>query len=81
MIRRKYQLQMKATEQRMRELGLLDPLATLALDQWEIERDSVIINRKLGEGAFGMVYGGELFDDSVQCVRTTEYLLLSYYTL
>ena len=30
-----------------------------ALDEWEIDRESVVINRKLGEGAFGMVYGGE----------------------
>nr|XP_045607313.1 atrial natriuretic peptide receptor 2-like isoform X2 [Procambarus clarkii] len=32
-------------------------------DGWEIPRDKVVINRKLGEGAFGTVYGGEcLFD-------------------
>lgn len=29
------------------------------LDKWEIDRKCVIINRKLGEGAFGTVYGGE----------------------
>jgi len=35
-----------------------------SLDKWEISRDRVVINRKLGEGAFGMVYGGEsLFED------------------
>jgi hypothetical protein len=35
-----------------------------SLDKWEMSRDRVVINRKLGEGAFGMVYGGEaLFED------------------
>lgn len=29
------------------------------LGKWEISRESVVINRKLGEGAFGTVYGGE----------------------
>ena len=29
---------MAATEARMRELGLVDPLSVLALDEWEIER-------------------------------------------
>jgi hypothetical protein len=34
------------------------------LDKWEMSRDRVVINRKLGEGAFGMVYGGEaLFEE------------------
>jgi len=33
------------------------------LDEWEIPRDRVVINRKLGEGAFGTVYGGEAFFD------------------
>lgn len=31
------------------------------LDKWEIPRHRVVINRKLGEGAFGTVYGGEAF--------------------
>lgn len=30
-----------------------------ALDKWELQRDQVVLNRRLGEGAFGMVYGGE----------------------
>ncbi|KAH8245925.1 hypothetical protein KR032_011687, partial [Drosophila birchii] len=29
------------------------------LDKWEIPKANVVINRCLGEGAFGMVYGGE----------------------
>ena len=47
----------------MRALGLLTPMSVLALDDWEMPRDRVVINRKLGEGAFGMVYGGEAFFD------------------
>lgn len=29
------------------------------LDKWEVPKDKVVINRRLGEGAFGTVYGGE----------------------
>lgn len=38
----------------MRDLNVMD------LDKWEIAREKIVINRKLGEGAFGAVYGGEL---------------------
>ena len=31
------------------------------LNIWQIPRENVVINRKLGEGAFGTVYGGEAF--------------------
>ena len=68
MIKRQYELKMAETEKRMRELGLVDPLAVLALDEWETDRDNVVMNRKLGEGAFGMVYGGELFSEDNQWV-------------
>ena len=54
---------MRLTEERMRALGLLTPSCVLTLDEWEIPRDRVVINRKLGEGAFGTVYGGEAFFD------------------
>jgi len=63
MFRRRYEMKMKATEDRMRALGLLTPMSVLALDDWEIARDRVVINRKLGEGAFGTVCGGESFFD------------------
>ena len=36
---------MKAAEDRMRALGLLTPLSTFALDEWEIPRDRVVTNR------------------------------------
>ena len=47
----------------MRALGLMPPTSFLTLDEWEIPRDRVVINRKLGEGAFGTVFGGEAFFD------------------
>ena len=59
----RYEQKMKQTEERMRALGLLTPSCVLTLDEWEIPRDRVVINRKLGEGAFGTVYGGEAFFD------------------
>ncbi len=61
--KRRYEKRMKQTEDRMRALGLLTPTSLLTLDEWEIPRDRVVINRKLGEGAFGTVYGGEAFFD------------------
>ena len=54
---------MAATEERMRSLGLLSPMNVLTLDEWEIPRDRVVINRTLGKGAFGEVCGGEFFID------------------
>jgi len=59
--KRRYDLKMRAQEDRMRALGLMEPMTMLALDEWEIPRDRVVINRKLGEGAFGTVFGGECF--------------------
>ena len=32
----------------------------LLLDEWEIPRENIVLNRKLGEGAFGAVCGGEV---------------------
>ena len=43
-------------------------MSLLALDEWEVEREKIVMNRKLGEGAFGMVYGGEMGDDHGQWV-------------
>jgi len=62
-LKMRYENKMRDTEERMRALGLLTPMSVLALDDWEMPRDRVVINRKLGEGAFGMVYGGEAFFD------------------
>lgn len=56
----RYDKRIRNTEKRMKELGLLgDP--AYSLDEWELPRDRVVMNRKLGEGAFGAVYGGEAF--------------------
>ncbi|XP_065281541.1 uncharacterized protein [Dermacentor albipictus] len=57
--KRRYEEKVKQTEARMRELGLLTSNHLPSLDGWEMPRDHIVINRKLGEGAFGTVYGGE----------------------
>lgn len=31
----------------------------MPLDEWELPREKVVINRTIGEGAFGTVFGGE----------------------
>nr|XP_023022017.1 receptor-type guanylate cyclase gcy-18-like [Leptinotarsa decemlineata] len=59
-MKRKYDLKVEKTKNYMRSLGIPFNLTSASdLDKWEIHRESVVINRKLGEGAFGTVYGGE----------------------
>ncbi|EZA52311.1 Insulin receptor [Ooceraea biroi] len=62
-IKRKYDEKvknMRLQEEYMKSLGInISKSETSSLDQWEIPRDRVVINRKIGEGAFGTVYGGE----------------------
>lgn len=58
----RYSSKYRNTKNRLRELGLLDSNFTgsiFTLDDWEIKREKLILNRKLGEGAFGAVFGGE----------------------
>lgn len=58
----RYSSKYRDTKNRLRELGLLDANfsgAIFALDDWETPREKVILNRKLGQGAFGAVFGGE----------------------
>ena len=62
-LKMRYEKKMRDQDERMRALGLLTPMTSLALDDWEMPRDRVVINRKLGEGAFGIVQGGEAFLD------------------
>ena len=81
MIKRQYELKMAETENRMRELGLIDPLAVLALDEWETDRANVVMNRKLGEGAFGMVYGGELCSEDNQWVSGRYFNIMYIWSL
>ena len=73
-------MKMKATEDRMRALGLLTPMSVLQLDDWEIPRDRVVINRKLGEGAFGTVCGGESFFDEKGWVNIGSLLIYGLFT-
>ena len=66
MMKRRYDKKVEQTQIYMKSLGLdlLSAHNLSSLDKWEVPRDHVVINRKLGEGAFGTVYGGEaLFDD------------------
>ncbi|XP_043507447.1 uncharacterized protein LOC122527382 isoform X1 [Frieseomelitta varia] len=59
-IKRKYERKVRLHEKYIQSLGLdFTHMDTSDLDKWEIPRDRVVINRKLGEGAFGTVYGGE----------------------
>ena len=57
----RYSSKYKKTKARLRELGLLDSNygSIFQLDAWEVPREAIILNRKLGEGAFGAVFGGE----------------------
>ncbi|KAK3086705.1 hypothetical protein FSP39_022204 [Pinctada imbricata] len=65
-IKVRYDSKMRNTHERMKELGLLSSDFThcLSLDEWEMPRDKVVLNRVLGEGAFGKVYGGEAYLDN-----------------
>ncbi|XP_046676612.1 receptor-type guanylate cyclase gcy-4-like [Homalodisca vitripennis] len=62
-VKNRYDRKVKLTQQYMHSIGL-DLLNVGTLEKWEIPRDKVVINRKLGEGAFGYVYGGEAYFDS-----------------
>jgi len=31
------------------------------LEKWEMPREHIVVNRRLGEGNFGTVYGGEAY--------------------
>lgn len=61
--KRRYDYKLKASAKLMRNFGIdllsMSPMHNNTLDKWEICKDRVVINRRLGEGAFGTVYGGE----------------------
>ncbi|XP_076766818.1 uncharacterized protein LOC143433365 [Xylocopa sonorina] len=61
MIRRRYERKVREREEYIQSLGLKYSQTDSDLDKWEIPRNRVFINRKLGEGAFGTVYGGDAF--------------------
>lgn len=61
-------------------IDLLNPSSIASLDKWEIPRDRVVINRKLGEGAFGFVYGGEAyFNEKGWVSLSSQHLILYMY--
>lgn len=55
--KRKYDKKLEKSTQIMANYGMV--VNGIELTKWEIPRENVVINRKLGEGAFGTVYGGE----------------------
>ncbi|XP_014212740.1 receptor-type guanylate cyclase gcy-3-like [Copidosoma floridanum] len=63
--KRRYDKRLMEQEILMKSLGidLEQTYDSASLDKWEIPRENVVINRKIGEGAFGTVYGGEAFFD------------------
>lgn len=62
--KRKIENKMSRTKMYMQQLGLDPNMTTLTdMDKWEIPREHVVINRRLGQGAFGTVYGGEALID------------------
>ncbi|XP_065355846.1 receptor-type guanylate cyclase gcy-17-like isoform X2 [Calliphora vicina] len=61
--KRRYDKKLKRSAKIMKNFGidLLSPSRSNVntLDKWEIPKENVVVNRRLGEGAFGTVYGGE----------------------
>lgn len=55
--KKKYDKKLEESTQIMANYGLV--VKGIELTKWEVPRENVVINRKLGEGAFGTVYGGE----------------------
>lgn len=69
--KRRYDRKLKESAKVMRNFGIdllsLSSMPANTLDKWEVSKDRVVINRRLGEGAFGTVYGGEArIDDNGQ---------------
>ncbi|XP_060518097.1 receptor-type guanylate cyclase gcy-13-like isoform X2 [Cylas formicarius] len=56
----KYDQKVKKQKEYMESLGIYGKKVPANLDDFEVPREHVTINRKLGEGFFGKVYGGEL---------------------
>ncbi|KAM7353626.1 uncharacterized protein ACRADG_005612 isoform 2-T3 [Cochliomyia hominivorax] len=61
--KRRYDKKLKHSARIMKNFGidLLSPSRSTSntLDKWELPKENVVVNRRLGEGAFGTVYGGE----------------------
>ncbi|XP_022096117.1 uncharacterized protein LOC110982174 [Acanthaster planci] len=65
LVKKAYNRKVKKAGQKVKDLGItaLGQSTLLSLNKWEVAQDNVILNRKLGEGAFGTVYGGEAMLD------------------
>ena len=46
-------------DRKVESIARLIPQGIPELDEWEMPRDQVVLNRQLGQGEFGTVYGGE----------------------
>ncbi|CAO1344089.1 unnamed protein product [Diamesa tonsa] len=57
--KRKYDIKLEASAGYMKNYGIFVNGGAKELEKWEIPKDRVVINRRIGEGAFGTVYGGE----------------------
>lgn len=61
--KRRYDHKLKKSAKVMRTFGIdllsQSSIPSNSLDKWEVPKERVVINRRLGEGAFGTVYGGE----------------------
>lgn len=61
-IKQRYERKVREQREYLKSMGISYACDDSSdLDKWEIPRHRVVINRKLGEGAFGTVYGGEAF--------------------
>ncbi|XP_059221078.1 uncharacterized protein LOC106092877 isoform X2 [Stomoxys calcitrans] len=59
--KRRYDKKLKRSAKIMKNFGidLLSPSHINTLDKWEVPKENVVVNRILGKGAFGKVYGGD----------------------
>lgn len=59
----RYNQKLKESAKLMRNFGIdllsMSSMPANTLDKWNVDKDRVVINRRLGEGQFGTVYGGE----------------------
>lgn len=59
----RYDRKLKESAKVMRNFGIdllsMSSMPANTLDKWNVDKDCVVINRRLGEGQFGTVYGGE----------------------
>lgn len=64
-LKKQYDVKVRFAKHQIKQLSLYSDPPWLTLDQWELNRKQVILNRKLGEGAFGTVFGGEALINNI----------------